>query len=48
MPVGIARKAEAVGVRKTRLDTMRLLALAVLCGGRCLGGIRLCLGRISV
>ena len=32
LPVEIAEKAEAVGVAKTRLDTLSLLALAVLAG----------------
>ena len=32
LPAEIALKAEAVGVQKTRMDTLRLLALAVLAG----------------
>jgi formate/nitrite transporter len=36
LPAEIARKAEAVGVQKTRLDTLNLLALAVL-GGAFIG-----------
>ena len=32
LPVEIARKAEAIGVAKARLETGRLLALAILAG----------------
>jgi formate transporter len=32
LPVDIARKAERLGIQKARLDTITLLALAVLAG----------------